>query len=56
MLLRVLLWVLLLRVYLRVLWHGEAGNLGRNTSPGFSNPPPETNWQAGFLFFGLLRE
>jgi hypothetical protein len=42
--------LLLLRVYVRVLWHGEAGKLETESSPGITSPPPETNWQAGFLF------
>lgn len=51
MLLRVLLRLLLLHVYLRVLWRGEAGRLERNPARKLSNPPPETSWPVGFLFW-----
>jgi hypothetical protein len=53
---RVLLRLLLLHVYLRVLWQGEAGKLERNPAQELTNPPPETSWPVGFLFYGLLRE
>ena len=48
----VLLLRLLLRLYVRVFWHGEAGKIETESSPGITSPPPETNWQAGFLFWG----
>jgi hypothetical protein len=51
-----LLRVLLLRVYAPVLWHGEAGKLEAESSPGITNPPPEKNWQAGFLFLAAKEE
>ena len=53
---RVLLRLLLLHVYLRALWQGEAGKLERNPAQELSNPPPERSWQVGFFFYGLLRE
>ena len=50
-LLRVLLWVLLLRVYLRIVWHGEAGNLGKETSQRDSKLAARNELAGGFFVF-----
>ena len=43
--------LLLLHLYLRVLWHGEAGRVERKPAQELTNPPPEKSWPVGFLFF-----
>ena len=42
-------------LYLSAPWRSRAGkaDLDRQSQPrGFQNPPPETIWRVGFLFFG----
>jgi hypothetical protein len=47
-----LLRLLLLRLYVRVLWHGEAGKLERNPAQELRARRQRRNWPAGFLFLG----
>jgi hypothetical protein len=49
MLLRVLLRLLLLHVYLRVLWHGEAGRVETESSPGVAEPTARDELAGGFF-------
>jgi hypothetical protein len=43
----------LLHVYLRVLWHGEAGRVETETSPGVDEPTAREKLAGGFFVLGM---
>ena len=49
-----LLRLLLLHVYLRVLWHGEAGRVETESSRGISEPAARDELAGGFFIFGAV--